>query len=129
MKKKKGVSLMTKIEKFKQIIAILEETKLNNDTMDIDALVEMCQKEVEMIEKKKNSSGLTATQKENENIKNQIMAYLIDNDLDRTTIADLQANGFDYSAQKLSALLNQLVKDEQMTKEINKDKKTVFVLV
>lgn len=120
---------MTKIEKFKQIIAILEETKLNNDTMDINALVEMCQKEIDMIDKKKNSSGLTATQKENENIKNQIMAYLIDNDLDRTTIADLQTNGFDYSAQKLSALLNQLVKDEQMTKEINKDKKTVFVLV
>lgn len=124
---------MTKIEKFQLIIDVLTGTKEVSGEQ-LTTLVEMLTKEIGMIEKKKSSSGLTATQKENEKIKQNILDvfYEIDNnrEIPSITIKELQENyKFDYTTQKLSALLNQLVKDEILEKSVNSDKKTVFTLV
>lgn len=124
---------MTKIEKFQLIIDVLTGTKEASGEQ-LTTLVEMLTKEIGMIEKKKSSSGLTATQKENEKIKQNILDvfYEIDNnrEIPSITIKELQENyKFDYTTQKLSALLNQLVKDEILEKSVNSDKKTVFTLV
>ncbi len=124
---------MTKIEKFQLIIDVLTGTKEASGEQ-LTTLVEMLTKEIGMIEKKKSSSGLTATQKENEKIKQNILdvLYEIDNngEIPSITIKELQENyKFDYTTQKLSALLNQLVKDEILEKSVNSDKKTVFTLV
>lgn len=124
---------MTKIEKFQLIIDVLTGTREASGEQ-LTTLVEMLTKEIGMIEKKKSSSGLTATQKENEKIKQNILDvfYEIDNngEIPSITIKELQENyKFDYTTQKLSALLNQLVKDEILEKSVNSDKKTVFTLV
>lgn len=124
---------MTKIEKFQLIIDVLTGTKEASGEQ-LATLIEMLTKEIGMIEKKKSSSGLTATQKENEKIKQNILDvfYEIDNnrEIPSITIKELQENyKFDYTTQKLSALLNQLVKDEILEKSVNSDKKTVFTLV
>lgn len=124
---------MTKIEKFQLIIDVLTGTKEASGEQ-LTTLIEMLTKEIGMIEKKKSSSGLTATQKENEKIKQNILDvfYEIDNngEIPSITIKELQENyEFDYTTQKLSALLNQLVKDEILEKSVNSDKKTVFTLV
>lgn len=124
---------MTKIEKFQLIIDVLTGTKEASGEQ-LTTLIEMLTKEIGMIEKKKSSSGLTATQKENEKIKQNILDvfYEIDNnrEIPSITIKELQENyKFDYTTQKLSALLNQLVKDEILEKSVNSDKKTVFTLV
>ena len=78
--------------------------------------------EIELLERKKVSGTKTKTQIENENIKNVIVDTLT-NLAKFVTISELQTANEElaqYSNQKLSALLKQLVDSKVVNKQIDK---------
>ena len=81
--------------------------------------------ELALLDKKTASRGTTANQKANEGYKNLIVEYL--KTVERATIAELQENIeeiSEFSNQKVSALLTQLVKAESV--ERIKEKKATY---
>lgn len=70
------------------------------------------------IAKKKGSSKPTKTQVENENIKAEILDVLTDEGMTVKEILGLLEG--DYSSQKISALLRQLVAAEKVVKTVEK---------
>ena len=92
---------------------------------DVQATVEFLEAQIASIDKKSENKKPTKAQAENELIKNQLLQVL---DVEGMTITDIQVLGFEYSNQKLSALLNQMVKDDLLTKSVGKDRKTLFHL-
>lgn len=92
-------------------------------------LVEFVDHELELLEKKANRTGTTKTQKENEGIKEKIIEALV-RIATPVTITELQEQDEEmaqYSNQKISALLTQLIKEEKVVR--NKDKKkSVFTI-
>ena len=109
---------MTKKEMFTEIL------NSYNLTADHKALIE---KTIEQLEKKANHNGdkkPTATQLENEKIKDRLIDYLTENADNQFTITDIQkvAEFSEYSNQKLSALLNKLVSDKVVEKAVIKRK-------
>ena len=87
-------------------------------------LVDFANHEIDLLDNKKKSNTLTATQKENENIKTSIVAELA-RIATPVTISDLQAQSEilkDFSNQKISALLKQLVDNKQVVKVTDKKK-------
>lgn len=106
---------LTKKDYFKKIMEVCA-----NDSN----IVAFCEHEIELLEKKNSSKGQTKVQKENEDIKIAIVDAL------RTigkavTITELQAsneNMAQYSNQKLSALLKQLVDTNEVVKTTDKKK-------
>ncbi len=72
------------------------------------------------IAKKKGSSKPTKTQVENEGIKEQILAVLADCDEAVTVKEILGLIDGDYTSQKISALLRQLVTAEKVVKSTEK---------
>ena len=92
---------------------------------DVQATVEFLEAQIASINKKSENKKPTKAQAENELIKNQLLQVL---DVEGMTITDIQILGFEYSNQKLSALLNQMVKDDLLTKSVGKDRKTLFHL-
>jgi len=112
---------MTKREMFETIATV------NADNAEI---VEFCHREIELLNRKSTSKGMTKTQKENEGI----MATILD-DLagfeEGATVTELIANGAGlegFTNQKVSALLRKLVDAGKIQKEI-KGKKAIFSLV
>ena len=91
---------------------------------DRQDLVDFIDHEIELLSKKSSKTAPTKTQKENEAIKEKIVATLVE--LDRyATITDIQnANTelADLSNQKISALLKQLVDTNIVEKMIDKKK-------
>lgn len=114
---------MTKKEMFGEVIALATE----NGRQDI---VDFANHEIELLNKKSGKSSQTKTQVENENIKAQIVNAL--REIGKSvTITELQAQNSEmanYSNQKLSALLKQLVENNEVSKTTDK-KKSYFSVV
>jgi hypothetical protein len=117
---------MTKKETINLLIDVLMG---NKEVEDMQIFVDFLTHERELLEKKSSNSGQTKTQKENEVIKEKIVATL--RELDRpvliTEIQGANAELANYSNQKISALLTQLVNAEIVKREVDK-KKAYFTL-
>lgn len=105
----------------KDFYGMIIEMATENGRKDI---VEFAQHEIDLLNNKAGKSTLTATQKENEKIKTIILT-----ELERigkaVTISDLQTQSSalkDFSNQKISALLKQLVDAKQVVKVTDKKK-------
>lgn len=104
---------MTKRDYFKEILEIVKE---NED------LTNFINHELELLDKKNSKSTMTKTQTENENIKKVIVDTLTEIGTP-VTITELQKRCVDlenYSNQKISALLKQLVDNEIVKKVVEK---------
>lgn len=112
------IKKLTKKEKYGMVLNYIQDNEM---------LVEFINNEINLLNKKASSTSKTSTQKENEVIKEKIVALLIEIG-QPITITDLQKNSEDmakYSNQKLSALLKQLHDDKIVNKFTDK-KKTYF---
>lgn len=92
-------------------------------------LIEFVDHELELLNKKANRTGTTKTQKENEGIKEKIIEALvrIATPVSITELQEQDEEMAQYSNQKISALLTQLIKEEKVVR--NKDKKkSVFTI-
>lgn len=106
---------MTKRDYFNQVLAIVENAKENIENYeDVRNFVEH---EIELLNKKKSNTKPTKTQVENEKIKARILEVLTEVNEVMTISELMTADGLEgYSNQKLSALANQLVKEEKVVK-------------
>lgn len=112
---------MTKKEMFEMIKGVCA-----NDIR----IVEFCEHEIELLNRKSSKSTQTKTQIENENIKGAIVNALteIAKPVTITEMQELNTEMANYSNQKLSALLKQLVESNQVVKTVDK-KKSYFTVV
>lgn len=115
---------ITKRDNFNKLLTIREVAE---DTQ----LVEFINHELELLDRKSasHSTAKTANQKANEEIKTKIVDVLVQ--LGKSTISELQAGNeemAEYSNQKLSALLKQLVDSKQVVRTMEK-KKAYFEVV
>ena len=97
-----------------------------NDTR----IVEFCEHEIELLNRKSSKSTQTKTQIENEGIKGAIVNALteIAKPVTITEMQELNTEMANYSNQKLSALLKQLVEnDKKVVKTVDK-KKSYFTV-
>ena len=113
---------ITKRDSFNEVIKLEQENGRND-------LVEFAQHEIDLLDSKKSNNTMTTTQKENENIKTIILE-----ELGRVgkavTITELQAQSeklANYSNQKVSALLKQLV-DAKAVAKVTDKKKSYFTI-
>lgn len=106
---------MTKRDYFNQVLAIVENEKENiKNYEDVKNFIEH---EIELLNKKKSNTKPTKTQVENEKIKVRILEVLTEVNEVMTISELMTADGLEqYSNQKLSALANQLVKEEKVVK-------------
>lgn len=109
---------ITKRDNFNKLLTIREVAE---DTQ----LVEFINHELELLDRKSasHSTAKTANQKANEEIKTKIVDALVQ--LGKSTISELQAGSeemVEYSNQKLSALLKQLVDSKQVIRTMEKKK-------
>lgn len=111
---------MTKKEMFEMIKGVCA-----NDIR----IVEFCEHEIELLNRKSSKSTQTKTQIENENIKGAIVNALteIAKPVTITEMQELNTEMANYSNQKLSALLKQLVESNQVVKTVDK-KKSYFTV-
>ena len=118
---------MTKKEMFAMVQAVVENATVENKA----EMIAFIEHEIELLNKKSSKSGQTKTQKENETLKEQLLSAFAEMEKP-VTISEFQENSQEpvaqLSNQKLSALLNQLVKAKKMVKTIEK-KKSHFSLV
>lgn len=112
---------ITKKEYFSQLREIVK---------DNENLVNFIDHELELLNKKSNSKTPSKTQIENENIKNEIVKVLteMEKPLTITDIQNSNENLAQFSNQKISALLTQLVNANIVVRTIDK-KKAYFSLV
>ena len=116
------VKKVTKKEMFGRLIELAQE----NERTD---LVEFCEHEIELLNKKASASGQTKAQAENEKIK-VVIAEELTRIARAVTISELikeSENLGQYSNQKLSALLKQMVESGTVTKIVDK-KKSLFTI-
>ena len=113
---------MTKKEMFAQI--------LNNYDLKADE-IDFINHEIELLEKRNSSGGdkkLTAKQLENADLKTVILDFLADNPDDKFTITDMWkkipvlANNTEMSNQRISAIVNQLKKENLVIRVEDKRK-------
>lgn len=109
---------ITKRDNFNKLLTIREVAE---DTQ----LVEFINHELELLDRKSasHSTAKTANQKANEEIKTKIVDALVQ--LGKSTISELQAGSeemAEYSNQKLSALLKQLVDSKEVIRTMDKKK-------
>ena len=111
---------VTKRDYFKMILEVVEGN---------EQLTAFVNHELELLDKKASSKSMTSNQKENEQIKARIIQALVE--LGKpVTITELQANNGEmaqYSNQKLSALIKQMVRSEdnpngEITRAMDKKK-------
>lgn len=98
------------------------------NVVDNEEVVDKLKALREQIAKKKGSSKPTKTQVENEKIKEAILNVLADADEPITVKEILKLLEDEYSSQKISALLRQLINAEKVEKVIEK-KVSRFALV
>lgn len=117
---------MTKKETINLLIDVLMG---NQEVEDMQIFVDFLVHERELLEKKSSNSGQTKTQKENETIKEKIVATLreLDKPVIITEIQGANEELANYSNQKISALLTQLV-NSQVVKRVVDKKKAYFTL-
>lgn len=117
---------MTKKETINLLIDVLVG---NKEVEDMQIFVDFLVHERELLEKKSSKSCQTKTQKENEILKEKIIETL--QELDRPVIInEIQGANEElanYSNQKISALLTQLVNSQVVKRAVDK-KKAYFTL-
>lgn len=114
---------MTKKEKFAQVIAIVETLNVSNKA----EMLEFLAHEVELLEKKSSKSGQTKKQKANVGLKAEMLVELAKIGKPVTVSEFMSLTRFnlenEFSNQKVSAMLNQLVRDnENVVKTVDKKK-------
>lgn len=116
------VKKATKKEMFGKLIELAQE----NERTD---LIEFCEHEIELLNKKASASGQTKTQAENEKIK-VVIAEELTRIARAVTISELIKESEElgqYSNQKLSAILKQMVESGTARKIVDK-KKSLFTI-
>ena len=118
---------MTKKETINLLIDVLMG---NQEVEDMQIFVDFLVHERELLEKKSSNSGQTKTQKENELVKGKIVNALgvIGKFVTITELQEQNEEMANYSNQKLSALLKQLVDSNVVARQVDK-KKAYFKLV
>lgn len=122
---------MTKREKFAQVIATINGLDLD-PTVKAE-MVKFLDHEVELLNKKSGKSGMTKTQKENVELKARMLDALTEIGR-KVTVSEFQTlTEFappKFSNQKVSAMLNQLAKENiSVVKSTGKDRKSYFEVV
>lgn len=113
---------LTKRDYFKMLAGVVENSGADNR----EELQSFINHELELLDKKSASRGTTTTakQKENEDLKEYILGVLTE--VNRAvTITELQAEDTrlgELTNQKISAMLKQLVDNNQVTKVVDKKK-------
>ena len=123
------VKKATKKEMFGTMKSILFGVKLDIPEDTKEDLIKFIDHEIELLNKKASASGQSKTQVENEKIKT-IIAEELTRIARAVTISELikeSENLGQYSNQKLSALLKQMVESGTVTKIVDK-KKSLFTI-
>ena len=121
--KNENVKKLTKKEMFGKLIELAQE----NERTD---LIEFCEHEIELLNKKASASGQSKTQAENEKIK-VIIAEELTRIARAVTVSELQKESTElenFSNQKLSALLKQMVENDKTVTKIVDKKKSLFTI-
>ena len=115
---------MTKRDYFNAILAVLATVE---DT-DVSGLTAFVNHEIELLENKRSTTKPTKTQTENLAVKETIVSVL--KEIGKpVTITEMQKHSADlaeFSCQKLSALLKQLVENDKTVTKVTEKKKTYF---
>ena len=93
-------------------------------------LVKFCEHEIDLLNKKASTSGQSKTQAENEKIK-VVIAEELTRIARAVTISELQKESTElenFSNQKLSALLKQMVENDKTVTKIIDKKKSLFTI-
>ena len=113
---------MTKKEKFAQVIATVETLNVPNKA----EMLEFLAHEVELLEKKSSKSSQTKTQKANVGLKAEMLVELAKIGKPVTVSEFMSLTRFnlenEFSNQKVSAMLNQLAKANEVVKTVDKKK-------
>lgn len=111
------IKKLTKKDYFKELKEIVAEIGRTD-------LVNFIDHEVELLSKKSSKVAPTKTQVENEFVKEKIVATLVELDkfVTITELQDANVELADYSNQKISALLKQLVETEAVVRTVDKKK-------
>ena len=115
---------MTKSDYFNAILAVLATVE---DT-DVSGLTAFVNHEIELLENKRSSTKPTKTQTENLAVKETIVSVLkeIGKPVTITEMQKFSADLAEFSCQKLSALLKQLVENDKTVTKVTEKKKTYF---
>lgn len=108
---------LTKREVFSKMLEVSE-------IASNELFVEFINHELELLDRKSSKSTQTKTQVENEGIKNAIVESLerVAKAVTITELQELDSEMTNYSNQKLSALLKQLVQENRVVKTVDKKK-------
>lgn len=121
---------MTKRMTKKEMFAVIAETINAVEVENKAEMLNFINHEIELLEKKSSKSGQTKTQKENELLKAELLTAFAEMEKPVTISEFCEKTSHPVgklSNQKLSALLNQLVKTGKMVKTIEK-KKSYFAV-
>ena len=115
---------MTKRDYFNAILAVLATVE---DT-DVSGLTAFVNHEIELLENKRSTAKPTKTQTENLTVKETIVSVLkeIGKPVTITEMQKFSAELAEFSCQKLSALLKQLVENDKTVTKVTEKKKTYF---
>ena len=115
---------MTKRDYFNAILAVLATVE---DT-DVSGLTAFVNHEIELLENKRSTAKPTKTQTENHAVKETIVSVLkeIGKPVTITEMQKFSADLAEFSCQKLSALLKQLVENDKTVTKVTEKKKTYF---
>lgn len=115
---------MTKRDYFNAILAVLATVE---DT-DVSGLTAFVNHEIELLENKRSTAKPTKTQTENLAVKETIVSVLkeIGKPVTITEMQKFSAELAEFSCQKLSALLKQLVENDKTVTKVTEKKKTYF---
>lgn len=118
--------MATKRDFYEAIIMLATQEGINSDELPFypETIVDFCNHEIELLDKKYSSGSRkpTKTQVENEGHKATIMEVLI-NATVPMTIKEIQSNApslAEFSTSKMSALLSQLIKEDKIEKTYEK---------
>ena len=122
---------MTKKEILNLIVTALDENR-NFTSEETEAIIAYATNEISLLDKKaeKAKTQKSKTQKENEGIKAHLLDYLnsLDSGVTITEIIKCSDIFSDFSTQKISALLKQLIESGKVVKTVDK-KKSYFAAV
>ena len=115
---------MTKRDYFNAILAVLATVE---DT-DVSGLTAFVNHEIELLENKRSTAKPTKTQTENLAVKETIVSVLkeIGKPVTITEMQKFSTDLAEFSCQKLSALLKQLVENDKTVTKVTEKKKTYF---
>ena len=119
---------VTKKDNFNALLCVVNSADISEEQRI--ALAAFINHEIELIENKSNSTKPSKKQEENAGVKAIILAELSKAD-EPLTITEMQKTSeslANFTCQKISALLRQLIEENKVTKEIIK-KKSYFSVV